>query len=360
MRVRAVVLAVVAVLGVLVLTVAVAVIGSVATTGPGAGAGLACAPAEGPRGEFGDDRQVANAAAIVDVGVELGIPEQGQVVALATAMQESRLFTYANDTVEESLTLPHDRVGSDFDSVGVFQQRRVGWGSVAERMDTRRSATLFYEALLRVPEWESLSVTVAAQRVQISAFPQAYAQWEDDALQMHGLVSGVQCPAGGGGGAPDNVLAAAVIERATAQVGTPYVWGGGDAQGATVGVDSSSGTLRGFDCSGLMVHAFAAIDVAVPHQTQAIWARFAPPITDTRQLLAGDMLMFSDNGRPTGVHHVGLYLGDGRMVHAPNSDSEVRIEQVWSSSYWSGEFLGAVRAVPSAAPQGPAAAPPPQ
>lgn len=312
-------------------------------------AGLACASVGGGPGAFNDERQIAHAAAIVATGVERGVPEYGRVIALATSMQEASLLMYANETVEESLELPHDRVGSDEDSLGLFQQRGEGWGSVAERMNPGRSAELFYDALLAVDGWERLSVTEAAQRVQISAFPQAYAQWEDDALQMLGTVTGVECPTGDG--VPDSTLAAAVLDRAMSQIDTPYVWGGGDAEGPTVGVEPASGPLQGYDCSGLMVYAFAGIGVTVPHQTQAIWAQFAPPITDPAQLTAGDMLLFSDSGSPTGIHHVGLYLGEGRMLHAPATGSQVRVEEVWDSPYYSEQFIGAVRAVPSAASQ---------
>ena len=71
---------------------------------------------------------------------------------------------------------------NDHDSLGLFQQRpSMGWGSVDQVMDPVYSTTAFYLALKRVPGWESMAVTVAAQRVQRSAFPYAYAQWETDA-----------------------------------------------------------------------------------------------------------------------------------------------------------------------------------
>ena len=67
------------------------------------------------------------------------------------------------------------------------------------------------------------------------------------------------------------------------------------------------------------------------------------------------MLLFSDNGQPSGIHHVGLYLaggqGGGRMVHAPRTGVPVTVvDNVWQSSYYARQFLGAVRAVPAAAP----------
>jgi len=315
--------------------------------------GVVCVPREGQAdGSVGgfSGSQLANAAAIVAAGVEMGVPQRALVIAIATAMQESRLYNYANATVPESLSIPHERVGSDHDSVGLFQQR-ASWGPIEHRMDPRASARLFYERLLAVPGWESLPLTQAAQRVQISAFPDAYAKWEQRANEVVGAVSGIVCPPGArdGGVLPANPWARVVVQRALSQIGVPYAWGGGNAHGPTRGAFGPDAGVVGFDCSGLMVYAFAAIGVGVPHQTQAIWAQFQPPITDPNAVQPGDMVLLSYNGQPTGIHHVGLYLGEGRVVHAPESGSAVQIvENIWGSPYWSGRFIGAVRAIPNA------------
>jgi hypothetical protein len=129
-----------------------------------------------------DSTQRENATTIVQVGVALGVPERGLIVALATAMQESKLQN-----------LGHLGAKNDHDSVGLFQQRpSMGWGSVAQVTDPVYAATAFYLALQSVNGWESMAVTVAAQRVQRSAFPNAYAKWETDATS---LVQGVLCSA---------------------------------------------------------------------------------------------------------------------------------------------------------------------
>lgn len=114
--------------------------------------------------------QLANAATIVAVGREMGVPARGWTVALATAMQES--------------TLKNLDYG-DRDSLGLFQQRpSMGWGSPAQVRDPRYAARKFYDSLLKVPGWERLPVTVAAQAVQRSGFPAAYAKWETKAAQV--------------------------------------------------------------------------------------------------------------------------------------------------------------------------------
>lgn len=114
--------------------------------------------------------QAANATTIAVVGKRLGMPDHAVTVALAAALQESRLRN-----------LP----GGDRDSVGLFQQRpSQGWGSVSELMTPSYAAAAFYKALAKVAGWNDLSVTEAAQRVQRSSAPNAYARWESEARVM--------------------------------------------------------------------------------------------------------------------------------------------------------------------------------
>jgi hypothetical protein len=121
-----------------------------------------------------DKTQRENATTIVQVGMALDIPKRGLVVALAAAMQESKLYN-----------LGHLGANNDHDSLGLFQQRpSMGWGSEAQVTDPVYSATAFFLALRRVPGWKSMKITFAAQRVQRSAFPEAYAKWEDDATAL--------------------------------------------------------------------------------------------------------------------------------------------------------------------------------
>lgn len=130
--------------------------------------------------------QLTNAATVVAVGNRLGVPRRGLVVALAVAHQESGFLNYANDGlggdlsvfqggIARSLDLPHQAVGSDHGSLGIFQQQWPWWGSMEQLMDPRVAAQKFYDALLKVPHWQQLPVTVAGQAVQSSAFPDAYA-----------------------------------------------------------------------------------------------------------------------------------------------------------------------------------------
>lgn len=118
--------------------------------------------------------QEGNARIIIQVGREQGVPDYGIIIALATAMQESSLRNIDY---------------GDRDSVGLFQQRTsTGWGAIADIMNPHHSAYLFYQGrsgytrgLLDISGWQSMALTVAAQKVQVSAYPDAYAKWETSA-----------------------------------------------------------------------------------------------------------------------------------------------------------------------------------
>lgn len=129
--------------------------------------------------------QLDNAAIIVNEGYRLGVPERGLLIALAVASQESRFLNYANDGrgsdlkpdqrgIERSLELPHQAVGSDHGSLGIFQQQFPWWGSIEQLMDPATSARKFFNALDKVPGWDEMAIGAAGQAVQKSAYPAAY------------------------------------------------------------------------------------------------------------------------------------------------------------------------------------------
>ena len=126
-----------------------------------------------------------NAAVIVQVAQEGDLPRRAMLVAMITGMQESSLRNLANPTVPASLNRPNEGSGDNFDSLGVFQQRpSQGWGTVAQLMDPRYAADAFYERLFKLSEWESKSLAAAAQAVQRSAEPDAYAVHESRAAKV--------------------------------------------------------------------------------------------------------------------------------------------------------------------------------
>ncbi|QQC91222.1 heavy metal transporter [Streptomyces alfalfae] len=120
--------------------------------------------------------QAENAATVAAVGTSRGMPERAVTIALATALQESGLRNI--------------RFG-DRDSLGLFQQRPTqGWGDERQIMDPAYSAARFYAHLAEVPGYSRLPLTVAAQRVQRSGYPQAYAKHEPDAVLLAAALTG--------------------------------------------------------------------------------------------------------------------------------------------------------------------------
>ncbi|GAA4252938.1 hypothetical protein [Dactylosporangium darangshiense] len=132
--------------------------------------------------------EMNNAITIIQVGQQQNLPQRAFVVAIATALQESHLHNLANSNVPASLNLPNEGVGSDHDSVGLFQQR-PNWGTVEQLMNPAGAASRFYAALVQVSGWQQMAITVAAQTVQVSAYPDAYAKWQSLAEQVVNAVA---------------------------------------------------------------------------------------------------------------------------------------------------------------------------
>lgn len=243
------------------------------------------------------DEQRGNAALIISVAKSKGAPPRAWLVALATAMQESALRNVNY---------------GDRDSLGLFQQRpSQGWGSPAQVTDPVYATTTFLERLTAIPAWDALPVTVSAQLVQRSAFPEAYAKWEGLAAQLVQLLSDVADPTGCGLGAavlPEGVVRTAV-GFVLSELGKPYVWG-------ATGPDA-------YDCSGLMLRAFQAAGVGLPRVSREQYR--AGGHLPVQQAQPGDLLFLAtDPSDPATIHHVMLYLGDGTIAEAPYRGQPVR------------------------------------
>lgn len=137
---------------------------------------------------------------------------------------------------------------------------------------------------------------------------------------------GVDLPAAWPSVAPSDPAAAnAVLMRALSLVGTPYRYGG-------------SSPDSGFDCSGLVGYVYRdVLDRALP-RTTADLARVGPGVPAVR-MAAGDLVVFGPRGA---VNHVGIYVGEGRFVHAPSSGGTVRLDRI-DGPYWRENFIGGRR-----------------
>ncbi|WP_412544071.1 peptidoglycan DD-metalloendopeptidase family protein [Longispora sp. K20-0274] len=272
--------------------------------------------------------QSANAATIVAVGRRLGVPEKGLVVAIATAMQESSLRNLANVAYPESLSMANQGVGYDHDSLGLFQQRpATGWGTPGEVMNPEYAAEKFYRSLLKVPGWQDLPVTMAAQVVQRSAFPDAYARHEAPAAQLVAGLAGVECATG------------AWVAPVTASITSGYMQPArpdhhgvdlGAARGTQIRV-AAAGIVRtaacdataggrdyGCDTDGSVAVTGCGWYVDVEH-ADGVVTRYChmlrrPEVNVGDQVAAGQVLgQVGTSGNSSGPHlHFEVHLGGGR------------------------------------------------
>jgi hypothetical protein len=190
-----------------------------------------------------DLEQAENAALITAVSIERGLPARAASIALATAFQESKLYNIEF---------------GDRDSVGLFQQRpSQGWGSVDELMDPVFATNAFYDALAKVDGYREMEITQAAQAVQRSAYPEAYADHEQDGRALASALTGnspraMWCDVPGDADeAPDDLDETGLVARATvvrrdleARFGTLSL-GGFEPQGVSSGHMEGSAHYEG-------------------------------------------------------------------------------------------------------------------
>jgi cell wall-associated NlpC family hydrolase len=306
-----------------------------------------------------DTAQVGNVRTVIGVGAAKRVPPWGWVVAVATAIQESRLRN-----------LP----GGHSDSIGLFQQRpSQGWGTPAQLASPAYQAGKFYDALLRVPGWQQLPLTQAAQAVQRSAYPNAYAQWTQAATDLVTQVApqiGLSGPTdlqqqaiqanlvaclfeegeGPAAGAPATLPpgftlpattpgpVATAIRWALAQLGTPYSYGGDctDPHGGDA--------AHQCDCSSLTQQAYKAAGIPLPRTTtqQAAAGTAVPGLADVRP---GDLIFIPGSlGTADNPRHVGMYIGNGLLVNAPRSGANVQVRPLKD---WASQVSRIRRIVPS-------------
>lgn len=288
--------------------------------------------------------QVLNAAYVIKAGQALNLDAKSITIGVMTAMGESslRVLDYG------------DGVGPD--SRGLFQQRANGaWGSYTDRMDPTISSTNFFKALMKVPNYLSLEPTIAAHKTQANADPYYYTPFWAPAVEMvsvltadpellaklppSGPITGCDnpqgpLPAGDGSGQ-------AIVAAAKHYLGTPYSWGGGTIDGPSLGIYSSAsldGTRTvGFDCSGLVLFAvYNSTGVRLDHsaETQGHDPRGTTITRDWSQLQPGDIIAFSRSGGAPGTFgHVGIYIGNKQMIHAPSPGSSVEIASLETPYY---------------------------
>jgi len=301
----------------------------------------------------------SNARTVVAVAEQAG-GEPAAVIAVAAGLTESGLRVLGNVDGQQG-SLPVEGIGSDHDSIGVFQQR-PSWGTVAQRLDPAASTSLFIQRLLSDPGWQTKPAWVAAQDVQVSAYdgvPRAandftstyggtYAANVD---QAESIVATIAASPGASscGTLTDGVAAgpasrrglpvgyaipadatageATVIAFAIAQLDKPYVFG-------AAGPDA-------FDCSGLTSAAWRQVGVSLPHWTVA-QAQAGAGVSKTA-VSPGDLILVpGDDGTLAAPGHVGMYIGDGLVINAADEKDGIRV-QTFGDFVRAGHGLSAIR-----------------
>ncbi|MFR9729524.1 C40 family peptidase [Saccharopolyspora sp. MS10] len=273
-----------------------------------------------------DQESVGIVKSIIMIGKERDLPPRAWQIAIQAGKTESNL---AN--------LTH----GDRDSLGIFQMRpSMGWGSVAQVTDVEYQINKFYDVLLEVPGWEDMQPGTAAQKVERSAYPLRYHEWESMAAH---LVS-VEGQVAGFSGCEDlpaaSVLAGKALSFADDQLGKPYVWG-------AAGPDS-------FDCSGLTQMAWKASGVDIPKYSRSQYSQGGVHVPLT-QAQPGDLVFWGAGRDPGAIHHVALYLGNDEILHAPQPGESVERTEIWDG----GELLPTVVRPATDAPVPPQVSTPP-
>lgn len=302
--------------------------------------------------------EAENARTVVSVASARG-GRRAALVAMIAVLTESDLRILSNPAVQQVGLPAAQGIGSDHDSVGLFQQR-AGWGTAAARMDPVTSTNMFLDELLAVQGWSTMPPWVAAQRVQRSAFdgrPTAgnhgssvyggnylaqlsRAQHIVNAIATTsstdpcaGLdnAANVVAAAGPGHGLPSDysipatasMAARVAVTYALAQRGKPYLWGG-------------TGPDR-FDCSGLTQSAWALAGHRIGRTT---WDQMRDGTPTTIAVLQpGDLVLIPGSaGSLASPAHMGMYIGSGLVVQAPKTGDVIKVTPL--SAFTSGGISG--------------------
>ncbi|MFF0147095.1 NlpC/P60 family protein [Amycolatopsis sulphurea] len=247
-----------------------------------------------------DDEQRGTVALIISVGKQRSLAPRAWQVAIQAGMTESGL---------------HNLTYGDRDSLGIFQMRpSMNWGSVAQVTDPNYAVNKFFDVLLAVPDWENRRPGDAAQAVERSGFPDRYHRWEAMAASLveslGQVADAVGCGQGTGAALPPSQAAAQAIKFALGEQGKPYVWG-------ATGPNS-------YDCSGLMLRAYESAGVTLPRVSRDQYK--AGAMLPVREAQPGDLVFLAnDPADPATIHHVAMYLGDGKIVEAQTTGVPVHI-----------------------------------
>ena len=294
-----------------------------------AGSGATTA-ALGPTGAPPAGSAGAAVQAIIQAAHELGVDP---VLALADATKETGRPGDVNSID------PSNTTGDNGTSIGIYQ---LHWGGelnqlgptfdaakarALDPLTNARTALQEFAAVARAhPDYTPGQIAAAAQRPADQA---AYAADVDRAyatIKAEGIPAVPVAPPPG-----SSSLDAAIVATAGTWIGTPYLWGGGHAGGIV------SPGAEEVDCSGLVRQVFGENGIDLSGTAATMYATGAP-VADLASARPGDLLFW---GTPSNIHHVAIYIGDGKMIEAPHTGATVH-----ETAVYHGDFLGIRRVLP--------------
>jgi len=171
---------------------------------------------------------------------------------------------------------------------------------------------------------ESADANLQAQRSRFDEWQRRMAQERAARERAERDAAAARVASAGSGTVRGGAAVRRVIDRAMSQIGVQYVWGGGNGRGPSRGIPDAFGSPLdrvGFDCSGLMQYAFSGAGVSLPRVSRnQFHAGDQVPVSQVRP---GDMVFYRNPGAP--IHHVAMYVGDGKMIEAPYTGGNVRV-----------------------------------
>lgn len=303
----------------------------------------------------------ATNARLIVAAAESSGGQQAAVIAVAVGISESGLRILGNTDGQQG-TIPVQGIGSDHDSIGIFQQR-PSWGTVTERLDPTLSTGLFVSRLLRDSGWATKAPWVVAQDIQVSAYdgnPRAAnnyssvygGNYEPSVAKATAIVAAVSA-----GAAPlvcGTISGAVAANKAAGSRGLPadYTIPANASSGAVKAISFAIAQLdkpyvfdmagpASFDCSGLTMAAWATAGVSLVHYTGA-QVDEGTGVSEAA-MLPGDLVLIPGaDGTLAHPGHVGIYLGRGLVLSAADPRDGILV-QAWASFTYKG--LSAIRHV---------------
>jgi cell wall-associated NlpC family hydrolase len=271
-----------------------------------------------------DPGELANGRKLMN---QVGAYQNQVVVAVELARDQAKTAAAQSATAEEAAVGTAQRATAALEAAS---QAKAEADSARQAAATAASTT--HRRLVEADSAKRYALSLVHQaEAALGGAVRTAAQLEQAAAAARAAARAVTI------GKTSSQAAATAIHWAYQQIGTPYSWGGGDENGPTYGFAQGAGT-KGFDCSGLTLFAYGKAGIHLDHYTGSQWDE-GKRISSRSDLEPGDLMFFAyDTTDPSTIHHVSIYLGNGKMIEAPQTGDVVKVSSADRS-----DFIGGTR-----------------